>query len=283
MRDIVAELGRPGRDPRAEFVAPRFRDDVTSLDDLKVGMVLEGIVTNVTAFGAFVDVGVHQDGLVHVSQLADGFVKEPGEVVKAGQRLKVRDARGRRGPQADRLVGAAAERRRSRRARRSAWPAEAGGGGGRRRCRAHVDVDGARRAARLAARPAAVEQRRGGRGRGGRGRGAEAARPGGERHRRCRASTSAAALGPTVVVIAASRGAAPVRAAAAMRHAAMRRAAMVAVASSRREARRAPPRARRRSAAAGARRPGAPPPGYGLSGFVNNPFAKLQGGAGRKK
>ncbi|HUH02030.1 MAG TPA: Tex family protein [Kofleriaceae bacterium] len=90
LRDIVAELEKPGRDPRAEFEPPRFRDDVSTLQDLKVGMALEGVVTNVTAFGAFVDVGVHQDGLVHVSELSDRFVKDPAEVVKAGQKIKVR-------------------------------------------------------------------------------------------------------------------------------------------------------------------------------------------------
>jgi protein Tex len=90
LRDIVAELVKPGRDPRAEFEPPKFRDDVTTLADLKPGMALEGVVTNVTAFGAFVDVGVHQDGLIHVSQLADRFVKDPSEVVKVGDKLKVR-------------------------------------------------------------------------------------------------------------------------------------------------------------------------------------------------
>ena len=90
LRDIVGELRKPGRDPRAEFSPPKFRDDVTSMEDLKPGMVLEGIVTNVTAFGAFVDIGVHNDGLVHVSQLAEQFVKDPSEVVKVGQKLKVR-------------------------------------------------------------------------------------------------------------------------------------------------------------------------------------------------
>ncbi|MDB4960199.1 MAG: Tex-like protein [Myxococcales bacterium] len=90
LRDIVAELAKPGRDPRAEFAPPAFRDDVTSMEDLKPGMVLEGIVTNVTAFGAFVDIGVHNDGLVHVSQLAEQFVKDPSEVVKVGQKLTVR-------------------------------------------------------------------------------------------------------------------------------------------------------------------------------------------------
>ena len=90
LRDIIAELQKPGRDPRDKFDPPKFRDDVTTIADLKPGMVLEGVVTNVTAFGAFVDVGVHQDGLVHISQLADRFVKDPHEVVKAGDKLKVR-------------------------------------------------------------------------------------------------------------------------------------------------------------------------------------------------
>ncbi|MGE0399003.1 MAG: Tex-like N-terminal domain-containing protein [Kofleriaceae bacterium] len=90
LRDIASELAKPGRDPRAEFNPPAFRDDVTSMEDLKPGMVLEGIVTNVTAFGAFVDIGVHNDGLVHVSQLSDQFVKDPAEVVKVGQKLTVR-------------------------------------------------------------------------------------------------------------------------------------------------------------------------------------------------
>lgn len=88
--DICAELMRPGRDPRQEFQPPRFRQDVRELEDLRPGMTLEGVVTNVTAFGAFVDVGVHQDGLVHVSQLADRFVKDPSEVVKVGDKLNVR-------------------------------------------------------------------------------------------------------------------------------------------------------------------------------------------------
>ncbi len=90
LRDIVAELAKPGRDPRSEFAPPAFREDVTALEDLKPGMTLEGVVTNVTAFGAFVDIGVHQDGLIHVSQLSSKFVKEPSEVVKVGQRLSVR-------------------------------------------------------------------------------------------------------------------------------------------------------------------------------------------------
>jgi uncharacterized protein len=90
INDILAELMKPGRDPRATFEPPKFRDDVRTMEDLRIGMELEGVVTNVTAFGAFVDVGVHQDGLVHVSQLADRFVKEPSDVVKVGDKLKVR-------------------------------------------------------------------------------------------------------------------------------------------------------------------------------------------------
>ncbi|MBW2277479.1 MAG: RNA-binding transcriptional accessory protein [Deltaproteobacteria bacterium] len=90
LRDIIAELERPGRDPRDEFEAPAFREDVREIEDLKLGMELEGVVTNVTNFGAFVDVGVHRDGLVHISQLADRFVKDPAEVVKVGDKIKVR-------------------------------------------------------------------------------------------------------------------------------------------------------------------------------------------------
>ena len=89
LRDIVAELAKPGRDPRAEFDPPKFRDDVTKIEDVKEGMKLEGVVTNVTAFGAFVDIGVHQDGLVHLSELSDNFVSDPKSVVKAGDRLQV--------------------------------------------------------------------------------------------------------------------------------------------------------------------------------------------------
>jgi protein Tex len=90
LRDIVAELRKPGRDPRAAFEAPAFRDDVNDPKDLREGMELEGVVTNIVAFGAFVDVGVHQDGLVHVSQLADRYVSDPNQVVSVGQRVKVR-------------------------------------------------------------------------------------------------------------------------------------------------------------------------------------------------
>ena len=88
--DILAELEKPGRDPRPEFKAAEFQEGVESIGDLKEGMQLEGVVSNVTAFGAFVDIGVHQDGLVHISQLADRFVADPREVVKAGQIVKVK-------------------------------------------------------------------------------------------------------------------------------------------------------------------------------------------------
>ncbi|HYR11679.1 MAG TPA: Tex family protein [Longimicrobium sp.] len=90
LEDIVAELKKPGRDPREQFEAPAFRDDVQSLEDLKEGMSLQGTVTNVVAFGAFVDVGVHQDGLVHVSEMSDRFVRDPNEAVKVGDRVTVR-------------------------------------------------------------------------------------------------------------------------------------------------------------------------------------------------
>ncbi len=90
VRDIIAELDKPGRDPRPEFKTATFVDGIDDIKDLKPGMMLEGTVTNVAAFGAFVDIGVHQDGLVHVSQLADKFVKDPHEVVKAGDVVKVR-------------------------------------------------------------------------------------------------------------------------------------------------------------------------------------------------
>ena len=88
--DILVELQKPGRDPRPEFKTAEFKEGVEKIADLRPSMVLEGVVTNVTAFGAFVDIGVHQDGLVHVSELADKFVKDPRELVKAGDIVKVR-------------------------------------------------------------------------------------------------------------------------------------------------------------------------------------------------
>jgi uncharacterized protein len=90
VQDILKELDKPGRDPRPEFKTASFKDGVEELKDLEVGMILEGVVTNVTNFGAFVDIGVHQDGLVHISALADRFVKDPHSVVKAGQVVKVK-------------------------------------------------------------------------------------------------------------------------------------------------------------------------------------------------
>ncbi|RVC11292.1 Tex family protein, partial [Mesorhizobium sp. M7A.F.Ca.CA.002.15.2.1] len=90
VRDILAELEKPGRDPRPGFKTATFADGIDDIKDLKPGMLLEGTVTNVAAFGAFVDIGVHQDGLVHVSQLADRFIKDAHEVVKAGDVVKVR-------------------------------------------------------------------------------------------------------------------------------------------------------------------------------------------------
>jgi uncharacterized protein len=89
LSDILDELRKPGRDPRDQFVAPKFQESVREISDLAPGMTLEGVVTNVTRFGAFVDVGVHQDGLVHISELSNRFVKDPSEVVKAGQIVKV--------------------------------------------------------------------------------------------------------------------------------------------------------------------------------------------------
>ena len=90
VRDILSELAKPGRDPRPDFVTARFAEGVEDIRDLKPGMQLEGTVTNVAAFGAFVDIGVHQDGLVHISQLADRFVRDAHEMVKAGDVVKVR-------------------------------------------------------------------------------------------------------------------------------------------------------------------------------------------------
>jgi uncharacterized protein len=89
LQDISAELRKPGRDPRAQFEPPTYRADVREPKDLQPGMQLEGVVTNLVAFGAFVDIGVHQDGLVHVSQLADRFVRDPAEIVRVGQKVNV--------------------------------------------------------------------------------------------------------------------------------------------------------------------------------------------------
>jgi uncharacterized protein len=88
--DIIAELEKPGRDPRPEFKTAEFAAGIEKVADLKPGMVLEGVVTNVAAFGAFVDIGVHQDGLVHVSAMSHNFVRDPRDVVKSGDVVKVK-------------------------------------------------------------------------------------------------------------------------------------------------------------------------------------------------
>jgi uncharacterized protein len=90
LNDILEELKKPGRDPRDKFVAPSFNESVREISDVETGMVLEGVVTNVTKFGAFIDIGVHQDGLVHISEISNRFIREPAEVLKAGQIVKVK-------------------------------------------------------------------------------------------------------------------------------------------------------------------------------------------------
>ncbi len=100
LNDILEELKKPGRDPRDRFVAPKFDDTVKEIADLKPGLALEGVVTNVTRFGAFVDIGVHHDGLVHISELSHRHIRDPGEAVKVGQIVRVQvlnaDAKTRR-------------------------------------------------------------------------------------------------------------------------------------------------------------------------------------------
>src|SRR6185437_5773873 len=90
VQDILRELEKPGRDPRPEFKTAAFQDGIEDLKDLQPGMLLEGVVTNVTNFGVFVDVGVHQDGLVHISMMSHKFIKDPRELVKAGDVVKVK-------------------------------------------------------------------------------------------------------------------------------------------------------------------------------------------------
>ena len=90
IEDIIAEVAKPGRDPRSEFRVVKFNDKVNEMKDLKPNMVLEGVITNVTHFGAFVDVGVHQDALIHISQLSNEFVSDPNEVVSVGDVVKVK-------------------------------------------------------------------------------------------------------------------------------------------------------------------------------------------------
>ena len=90
VQDIIAELAKPGRDPRSEFKVARFAENVNEISDLKSGMILEGVITNVTKFGAFIDLGVHQDGLIHVSELANEFVRAPSDIVSVGDVVRVK-------------------------------------------------------------------------------------------------------------------------------------------------------------------------------------------------
>ena len=90
LEDITKELLKPGRDIRESMPKPVLRSDVIHMEDLQPGMIFDGVVRNVVDFGAFVDIGVHQDGLVHISQLSDGYVKHPSEVVKVGDKVKVK-------------------------------------------------------------------------------------------------------------------------------------------------------------------------------------------------
>ncbi|HRP77359.1 MAG TPA: helix-hairpin-helix domain-containing protein, partial [Rhodocyclaceae bacterium] len=137
VRDILAELEKPGRDPRPEFKAAKFADGVEDIKDLREGMILEGVVSNVAAFGAFVDIGVHQDGLIHISALSDRFVKDPREVVKAGDIVRVKvlevDVARKRIALTRRLDDAPAPRGERQEARRDSGPRDPRGGprGGR--------------------------------------------------------------------------------------------------------------------------------------------------------
>ncbi|MGY0651822.1 Tex family protein [Luteimonas sp. A537] len=138
VRDILAELEKPGRDPRPEFKAAVFADGVEDIKDLREGMILEGVVSNVAAFGAFVDIGVHQDGLVHISALSDRYVKDPREVVKAGDIVKVKvlevDVARKRIALTRRLDDTQAPREERQEARRDGGPRgnRSGGGGNQR-------------------------------------------------------------------------------------------------------------------------------------------------------
>ena len=130
IKDILAELDKPGRDPRPDFQVATFTDGVEKITDLEPDMILEGSITNVTDFGAFVDIGVHQDGLVHISALSDKFIKDPREIVKAGDIVKVKvmnvDVERKRIGLSMRLTDKAAEqetgRTRARPARRNERP-----------------------------------------------------------------------------------------------------------------------------------------------------------------
>ena len=137
VRDILAELEKPGRDPRPEFKAAKFADGVEDIKDLREGMVLEGVVSNVAAFGAFVDIGVHQDGLVHISALSDRYVKDPREVVKAGDIVRVKvlevDVARKRIALTRRLDDTPASREERQEARRDGGPRGGRGSGGQHR------------------------------------------------------------------------------------------------------------------------------------------------------
>ncbi len=152
VRDILLELEKPGRDPRPEFKTATFREGVEKVSDLTPGMVLEGVVTNVAAFGAFIDIGVHQDGLVHVSAMSTKFIKDPHEVVKAGQIVKVKvlevDVKRQRIALTMRLddeFGAAAAPRSGGGAQQDRGGSAASGGGGRGAHRNALARTGSRR------------------------------------------------------------------------------------------------------------------------------------------
>ena len=133
VRDILKELEKPGRDPRPEFKAARFAEGIEDIKDLREGMILEGVVSNVAAFGAFVDIGVHQDGLIHISALSDTFVKDPRDVVKAGDIVKVKvlevDVARKRIALTRRLEDTPAPAKRTERDERGAGQGRAAGGG----------------------------------------------------------------------------------------------------------------------------------------------------------
>jgi len=154
VRDILKEMEKPGRDPRPEFKAARFAEGVEDIKDLCEGMILEGVVSNVAAFGAFVDIGVHQDGLIHISALSDTFVKDPRDVVKAGDIVKVKvlevDVPRKRIALTRRLEDAPAPAKKPERDERGAGPGR-GAGGGRDR-----DQRGQRTAGNGSGRPAAA-------------------------------------------------------------------------------------------------------------------------------
>ncbi len=173
LKDIIDELKKPGRDPRSSFEPPKFLDGVNSVEDLKVGMEIEGVITNVTAFGAFVDIGVHQDGLVHVSELSNRFVKDPNEVAKVGEKLKVKvievDLERKRISLTAKLQPADGEKRQPRRARGNDHGRRDSGGDRR------GDERGAARGQK--GKGGGRGDSRGGRGRGSGGRGGKGGKP----------------------------------------------------------------------------------------------------------